>query len=128
MEHLDRILALQFTVAWAGEGRCQPKRLGWWETDLIDEQVNDRLAAHKREGATPADALPLPMKLTADIAKDALASALTADGTDPHTVVPGGRQLRGGAPEDAAVLVLRLAAGLVPLTEQYPLPFFKVKA
>ena len=33
---LDAILALQFTVAWAGEGRCQPKRLGWWDTDLID--------------------------------------------------------------------------------------------
>src|SRR5438445_8983648 len=33
---LDSILAAQFTVAWAGEGRCHPKRLGWWETDLID--------------------------------------------------------------------------------------------
>ncbi len=34
---LDAVLALQFTVAWAGEGRCEPKRLGWWGTDLIDE-------------------------------------------------------------------------------------------
>jgi hypothetical protein len=34
---LDTILALQLTVAWAGEGRCEPKRLGWWETDLVDE-------------------------------------------------------------------------------------------
>lgn len=33
---LDAILALQLTIAWAGEGRCEPKRLGWWETDLID--------------------------------------------------------------------------------------------
>ena len=33
---LDAVLAIQFTVAWAGEGRCQPKRLGWWDTDLID--------------------------------------------------------------------------------------------
>lgn len=33
---VDSILATQFMVAWAGEGRCQPKRLGWWETDLID--------------------------------------------------------------------------------------------
>lgn len=36
-ETLDRILATQLLVAWAGEGRCQPKRLGWWDTDLIDE-------------------------------------------------------------------------------------------
>jgi hypothetical protein len=34
---LDAILALQLTVAWAGEGRkSSPLRLGWWETDLID--------------------------------------------------------------------------------------------
>lgn len=34
---LDSILALQLTVAWAGEGLCQPPRLGWWRTDLVDE-------------------------------------------------------------------------------------------
>jgi hypothetical protein len=34
---LDAVLALQLTVAWAGEGRCTPRRLGWWETDLVDE-------------------------------------------------------------------------------------------
>ncbi len=33
---LDAILAIQLTVAWAGEGRCSPRRLGWWDTDLID--------------------------------------------------------------------------------------------
>ncbi len=35
-QDLDRILALQLTVAWAGEGICEPPRLGWWKTDLID--------------------------------------------------------------------------------------------
>lgn len=34
---LDKILALQSIVAWAGEGACDPKRLNWWRTDLIDE-------------------------------------------------------------------------------------------
>jgi hypothetical protein len=34
---LDAILALQLTIGWAGEGRCSPRRLGWWDTDLIDE-------------------------------------------------------------------------------------------
>ena len=33
---LDEILALQITVAWAGEGTCAPPRLGWWRTDLVD--------------------------------------------------------------------------------------------
>ena len=33
---LDTILALQLTVAWAGESREHTKRLGWWQTDLVD--------------------------------------------------------------------------------------------
>lgn len=36
-DKLDEILALQILVAWAGEGRCEPARLGWWSTDLVDE-------------------------------------------------------------------------------------------
>ena len=32
----DRILTLQFAVAWAGEASCEPARLGWWKTDLVD--------------------------------------------------------------------------------------------
>lgn len=32
---LDDILAVQLTVAWAGEGICAPPRLGWWQTDLV---------------------------------------------------------------------------------------------
>lgn len=34
-EVLDAILVMQITLAWAGEGRSTPKRLGWWDTDLI---------------------------------------------------------------------------------------------
>jgi hypothetical protein len=33
---LDTILAIQLTVAWAGESREHTKRLGWWQTDLVD--------------------------------------------------------------------------------------------
>jgi hypothetical protein len=33
----DLILGLQVVVAWAGEGLSDPARLGWWETDLVDE-------------------------------------------------------------------------------------------
>jgi hypothetical protein len=35
---LDTILALQVTMAWAGEGLSEPKRLDWWKTDLIDKE------------------------------------------------------------------------------------------
>lgn len=42
---LDRVLALQLLVAWAGEGLCDPKRLDWWKTDLIDEMGGGDLFA-----------------------------------------------------------------------------------
>lgn len=179
---LDSILAMQVTIAWAGEGRCSPRRLGWWDTDLIDEagggdffmrllpqthawasleavreaarrtdakvrakmadpdkmrtlyflgfetdeQLGDRLAAHKRSGSAPAKALPLPVPLTAEFSKEKLISALQG-GDAAFTTVPNGRQLKGQRPGAVDVLVKRLAAALVPLVEQYPLPFYKLE-
>ncbi|AUX37619.1 MULTISPECIES: BREX-6 system BrxE protein [Sorangium] len=180
-ETLDAILVMQLTIAWAGEGRCSPRRLGWWDTDLIDdagggdffarllpqthawasleavrevarrtdakargkmadpdkmrslyflgfevdEQLGDRLASHKRSGKKPAEALALPLPLTADFSKEKLVATLQGD--VPFTTVPNGRQLKGQRPEAPDVLVKRLAAALVPLAEQYPLPFFKLE-
>jgi hypothetical protein len=34
---LDLILDWQMTIAWAGEANCEPSRLGWWLTDLIND-------------------------------------------------------------------------------------------
>ena len=36
-EELDRILELQFIVAWAGEGGGTEPRQPWWDTNWIDE-------------------------------------------------------------------------------------------
>lgn len=33
---LDHVLALQLTVAWAGEQQGEPPGLGWWKTSLSD--------------------------------------------------------------------------------------------
>jgi hypothetical protein len=33
---LDAILSLQLVIAWAGEAAGEPKRLSWWDTDLVD--------------------------------------------------------------------------------------------
>lgn len=35
-EALDAVLALQIAVGWCGESRESTKRLGWWNTDLVD--------------------------------------------------------------------------------------------
>jgi hypothetical protein len=178
----DAILAIQVTVAWAGEGRCKPRRLGWWDTDLIDEagggdflarllpqthrwaaleavreaarrtdararakmadpdkmrtlfflgfeldeQIADRLAAHKRSGRSPAEALPLPVPLTTDFSKEKLVLALQG-GDVAFAKVPNGRQLKGKQPDAADALVKRLAAALVPLHDEYPLPFYPLE-
>ena len=42
---IDRILATQLLVAWAGEGRSEPKRFGWRDTDLIDKAGGGDLVA-----------------------------------------------------------------------------------
>jgi hypothetical protein len=182
---LDAILALQFTVAWAGEKARPPAppRLAWWDTDLvdedaggnflarllpqthawaaleavreagrrvdakargkmadpdkmrtvfflgfeIDEQLGDRLAFLKRAGRPPAESLNIPLPLTAEFSKDKLVGALQG-GDAAFTLVPGGRQLKGARPESPDAMVRRLGAALVPLAEQYPLPFYPLEA
>lgn len=42
---LDTILAMQIAVAWAGEARCDPPRLGWWDTDVVDPDGGGDLLA-----------------------------------------------------------------------------------
>jgi hypothetical protein len=174
---IDAILAMQLTIAWAGEGR----RLAWWDTDLIDEagggdflarllpqthawasleavreaarrtdaksrgkmadpdrlrtlfflgfeadeQIGDRLSALKREGRTPTASLPLPLPLTSDFSKEKLIGVLRS-GDASFNIVPGGRQLKGVKPDAPEVVVSCLAAALVPLADQYPLPFYKL--
>ena len=181
---LDAILAIQLLVAWAGEARCEPRRLGWWDTDLIDEagggdllkrlaprthawaaleavreaarrvdaegrgrlgdpdqlrtlfflgfdldeRLADRLAAHRRAGVTPADALPLALPLGSELDRDRLIEALTAQQRATFAPVPPiGRRLKGKAPEEPAALVQALGSALVPLAEQYPLPHHRVE-
>lgn len=179
---LDKILAWQLTLAWAGEGRRQPERLGWWSTDLcdplgggdlllrlvprtaawasleaareaarrteaesrksamahpdqvcslfalgvpLDQLLADRLAEHKRALTPPAQALPLPLDLQAPFNKDALAAALRTAPEVPYQLVPEGRQLKGAPPKDPELLVRALVAALLPLSDRYPMPFYR---
>jgi hypothetical protein len=45
VDNLDTILALQLSVAWAGEAAGDPPRLGWWKTDLVDPEAGGDLFA-----------------------------------------------------------------------------------
>jgi len=180
---LDAILALQMTIAWAGEGLCEPKRLNWWRTDLIDvagggyllqnllpkthqwasleavrqaaiqqdkqirqnlaqpdhvrtlffwgfvidEQLADRLSQHKRSGQSPDRSLPLPLEMGRDFATTNFESAIRI----PSQVIdfklaPNGRELVGKMPDSLELCVRNLAAALLPLAEQYPMPFYRL--
>jgi hypothetical protein len=44
-QQLDEILALQLSVAWAGESAGDPPRRGWWKTDLVDPEGGGDLFA-----------------------------------------------------------------------------------
>lgn len=179
---LDAILAMQVTIGWAGEGRCSPRRLGWWQTDVIDEAgggdlmarllprthawasletareagrradakarvrmgdpdklrtlfflgfaadeaLGDRFALLKRQGRPPVEVLPVGL-VQQKFSKESLASEFERKDVS-FTVVPGGRHLAGAMPADLGDLIQKLAAGLVPLADEYPLPFYKVGA
>jgi len=182
VQMLDQILALQLVVAWAGEGRCEPKRLGWWDTDLVDangggdlvarlaprthawaslelvreaarrvdaqargkhgdpdklrslyflgfeldEKVLDRLAELKRQARAPEEVLALPFKLGSAFEKQRVVEVLsTAGKVSFDKVPPVGRHVKGASPESPGELAKKLAAALVPLADEYPLPFFR---
>ncbi|HOY60716.1 MAG TPA: BREX-6 system BrxE protein [Verrucomicrobiota bacterium] len=90
-----------------------------------DEHLAERLAALKKSGVPPARALGLSIEGRLD--RDQLAATLTRGVDGAHTVVPGGRQLKGAVPEAPEVLAARLAAALVPWFDSYPLPYARVR-
>jgi hypothetical protein len=180
---IDSMLAVQLTIAWAGESTAAG-RLGWWETDLVDargggdllrrllprthlwaalqgareaarrteqkalatiadrdqlrtpfhlgfeldERLSERLAELKRGGASPANALPLPVRLDQAFTPAELEAALGKPKQPAYEIAPGGRLMKSAMPAAPDVAVKNLAAALFPLPERYPLPFYRVAA
>lgn len=181
---LDTILALQITVAWAGEALSEPKRVGWWRTDLVDElgggdlfkrlfphthqwasleavrqvaiqmdkqaregmakpdevrtlffwgfavdeKLAERLNLHKRSGKKPVEVLDFPLELNEDFVKVDFEDALRIPNHNvTHKVVPGGREIAEAMPEALELRAKKLAAGLLPLADDYPMPFYRVE-
>lgn len=177
---LDSILALQLTVAWAGEKAAEPERLGWWNTDLtdemaggdlfsrllprtavwaaleltreaalradrsareklahpddvwslyhfgfeLDETLQDRLEYHKRHASSPASVFGERWPVGAEWKKDEFEQFLHALGDASPEETPAGRKLAlSPEPERAA---RTLAAALLPLSRQYPLPYGEI--
>ena len=68
---LDEILALQASVAWAGEGAGEPRRLGWWKSDLVDWEGGGDLLARLVPRTAPWARLVLVRQAARRVDEDA---------------------------------------------------------
>jgi hypothetical protein len=179
---LDEILSLQLLIAWAGEGKTDPPRLGWWRTSLVDEfggedlfarlmprtwkwavleaartaaritdaesrshaadgdqlvslfhfgfeldeQLDDRLAELKRSESEPTEALPRLQIIRQPWSPDTFLAILGALGRVGTTASSLGRRLKGSIPVARDEAARLLAAAMVPPSDRYPAPHWKV--
>lgn len=98
----------------------------------LDEQIDERLQAHKRSGRPPQEALPslaevLGSSLLEPWDRAQFQQWVEAHGPVQTEAVPTGRLLRGAPPAGLDRRVAQLLAALAPLGDTYPLPHFKVK-
>jgi hypothetical protein len=98
----------------------------------LDEQIEERLQAHKRSGLSPVEALPglaevLGGTLHQSWDRDQFQGWVEAHGPVPFEAAPTGRLLKGAMPAGLDRRVAQLVAALAPLADSYPLPHFRVK-
>lgn len=92
----------------------------------LDELVDERLQELKHSRRLPQEALPgLVEGIEAAWNRSHFADWLAGHGTVETLTAPIGRRIKGDAPSSLELLVRRLVAGLVPLTDSYPLPHFR---
>jgi hypothetical protein len=98
----------------------------------LDEQIEERLQAHKRSGLPPAEALPHLEGLLGSTLHHPWDRAQFQEWVESHgpvqaDAVPTGRQLKGAMPAGLDRRVAQLVAALAPLADRYPLPHFRLK-
>lgn len=89
----------------------------------LDERVDDRLLALKREGRPPSEALPgLKDLLSAPWSKVTFEDWLQGHGDADVVTEPAGRRVKAEATASPALVVNKLVAALQPCPSSYPLP------
>lgn len=100
----------------------------------IDERLNDRLLMHKQSQQSVEAVLTFPFSLAE--ASDAFDSntfeqVLASKEPTEYQVVPGGREIGTiaacGTADECAARSHLLAAALLPLSERYPMPFYRLE-
>ncbi len=98
----------------------------------LDEQIEERLQAHKRRGLPPVEALPGLGEVLGTTPHQPWDKAQFQEWVEAHgpvqsEAVPTGRLLKGAMDRGLDRRVAQLVAGLAPLADSYPLPHFRVK-
>lgn len=92
----------------------------------IDERLEDRFQFLKRSGAAPMEALPgLASVVTSNWDRNAFEDWAKRHGKISVEKVPVGRRLRGDVPGSLELTAKNLVAGLVPLSDEYPMPHYR---
>lgn len=89
---------------------------------LIDEAIQDRFEHHKRHGHIPAEVFSATWGIRPSWDKEALEAFLSGLGPASWIESPAGREVKGSA-GDLGSRARALAAALLPLAAQYPLPY-----
>lgn len=98
--------------------------LYFWGFEL-DEKLTERIREHKGSLKNPEDVLPLPLNISPSAKFNRTELEMALQPESGYRLQPGGRELKGFAPEDFSQAARLLAGALLPLTDSYPAPHFR---
>ena len=92
----------------------------------VDERIDERLQELKRTGKPPTEALPsLRPMLNEPWTEQAFIDWVEGHGKGEFTITASGRRLKGQLPSSLDIIRRRLVSALMPIADDYPLPYFK---
>jgi hypothetical protein len=92
-----------------------------------DERLGDRLRELKLNEVPLSDAFPVLGKFRAAWSRHSFEEWLATFGEVPFRSTATGRRLTGEPPRDPEAMARRLAGALLPRSDSYPMPHFRVK-
>ena len=97
---------------------------------LVDEQLAERLDELKKQTglSSPEAALALPLSFNKPFNKGVFEEAIRHPGGKvDYKIVPAGREIKIEAAESIESCAKKLAAALIPLSNDYPMPFYRLE-
>lgn len=94
----------------------------------IDEKLEERLILHKQNRNQPYDVLNFPLDLREEFEEKAFKEAIQSLNSEiAFKIVPEGREIKQTIPESIADAAKNLISGLIPISGEYPMPFYRIQ-